>query len=139
RFLHGPAAACNIARLTTIEMPGHVLVSLLRGEAPILKHGDADATISWDSGGYYVVTIKSTRQAEEEIRIAPHPADFGLPWDKQRMRVVDVVVRQEGWVLYHAELDEHAPAPMSGPRVDPDGLDPPIPPSGPVCTAELPR
>ena len=27
---------------------------------------------------------------------------------------------------------------MSGPRVDPDGLDPPVPPSGPSCQAEVP-
>src|SRR5688572_15930821 len=58
KFYFGPASACNIARLTTVPMPGHVLVSLLRGEAPVLKHGEADTTIAWDSGGYYVVTIK---------------------------------------------------------------------------------
>ena len=26
RFFYGPASACNIARLTTVPMPGHVLV-----------------------------------------------------------------------------------------------------------------
>src|SRR5215510_7865176 len=43
RFYFGPASACNIARLTTVPMPGHVLVSLMRGEAPILKHEPANA------------------------------------------------------------------------------------------------
>lgn len=139
RFLFGPAKACNIARLTTVPMPGHVLVSLLRGEAPILKHDDAQATVAWSKSGYYVVRIASTRNAEEEIHIAPNPADLARPWQEQRMRLVDVQVKQEGVVLYHAELDDHQPAPMSGPRVDPDGIDPPVPPSGPVCQAELPR
>ena len=139
RFFFGPAKSCNIARLTTVPMPGHVLVSLLRGEAPVLKHQPAAATISWSSGGYYVVKIPSTRNAEEELHLAPHPSDFALPWQQQRMRLVDVEVRQEGYVLYHAALGDHRPATMAKPRVDPDGIDAPLPVSGPVCTAELPR
>ena len=139
RFFFGPASACNIARLTTVPMPAHVLVSLLRGEAPVLKHTPEDASIAWDSGGYYVVTVKGTNGAEQRVKIAPHPADFALPWDKQRLRVLDVEVRQQGIVLYHAELSDHRPAPMATPRIDPDMIDPPIPTSGPTCTAELPR
>ena len=139
RFLFGPASACNIARLTTVPMPGHVLVSILRGEAPVLKHEDKAATIEWSRSGYYVVKIPSTRQAEEEIHLAPHPSDLGLPWQQQRMRVVEVEVRQQGIVLYHAELSDHRPTGMGKPRLDPDGIDPPIPVSGPVCQAELPR
>jgi hypothetical protein len=139
RFLFGPASACNIARLTTVPMPGHVLVSLLRGEAPVLKHEPQAASIVWSSHGYYVVKIPSTRNAQEEIHVAPHPSDFTLPWQQQRMRVLQVEVRQEGYVLYHAELDDHTPAAMSKPRIDTEGIDPPIPTSGPVCQAELPR
>lgn len=139
RFFVGPAKACNIGRLTTVPMPGHVLVSLLRGEAPILKHQPAAATISWSSSGYYVVKIPSTRDAEEELHLVPHPSDRDLPWQQQRMRLVDVEVRQEGYVLYHAALGDHRPAAMGKPRVDPDGIDPPLPVSGPVCQAELPR
>src|SRR5262249_22098679 len=54
RFMFGPATGCNIARLTSVPIPGHVLVSLLRGAAPVLKHDPSNATIAWDSGGYYV-------------------------------------------------------------------------------------
>src|SRR5687768_12054031 len=93
----------------------------------------------WSRSGYYVIKIASTRSAEEEIHIAPHPNDFGLPWQQQRMRVVDVEVRQQGYVLYHAQLEDHQPAAMAKPRVDPDGIDPPLGVSGPVCAAELPR
>lgn len=139
RFLQGPASACNIARLTTVPMPGHVLVSIMRGEAPVLKHEPSAASVTWSGSGYYVVKIASTRNAEEEIHLEPHPSDFGLPWQQQRMRVVDVEVRQEGYVLYHAELGDHRPAGMAKPRVDADGIDPPVPVSGPVCQAELPR
>lgn len=139
RFLFGPASACNIARLTTVPMPGHVLVSLLRGEAPILKHEPEAASIAWSTGGYYVVRIASSHDAQEEIHIAPHPSDFALPWERQRMRVLHVEVRQQDAILYRAELDDHRPAPMSTPRLDPDGIDPPLPVSGPVCQAELPR
>jgi hypothetical protein len=139
RFFYGPAKACNIARLTTVPMPGHVLVSLLRGDAPVLKHDDAAATIAWSRSGYYVVKIPSTRNAAEEIHIAPHPDDYARPWNEQRMRLVDVEVKQEGVVLYHAALDDHKPTDTAKPRVDPDGLDAPIPISGPVCNAELPR
>jgi hypothetical protein len=140
RFLYGPATACNIARLTGVPIPGHVLVSLLRGAAPVLKHaGETDTTIAWDSGGYYVVTIKGTNGAQERIKIAPHPDDIGLPWDKQRLRVLEVEVKQQDIVLYRAELSDHKPAPMDKPMIDPDNLEPPVPTSGPTCRAELPR
>lgn len=140
RFFFGPAEACNIARLTTVPIPGHVLVGLLRGEAPVLKHaGDTATTIEWSRSGYYVVRIRGTRDAEEELHLAPHPDDFGKPWQEQRFRVRDVLVKQQGVTLYHAELADHRGAPMATERVDPDGIDPPVPPSGPQCQAELPR
>lgn len=139
RFLQGPPSACNIARLTSVPMPGHVLVSLLRGETPVLKHEEKAAAIEWSSRGYYIVKIASTRQAEQEIHLAPHPSDFALPWEKQRMRVVGLEVRQQGIVLYRAELSDHRPTSMAKPQVDPDGIDPSLPVSGPTCQAELPR
>lgn len=139
KFFVGPASACNIARLTTVAMPGHVLVSLLRGDAPVLKHDASAASITWDRSGYYVVKIAGANQTEEELQLEPHPSDVALPWNKQRMRVKRVRVQQEGIVLYDAELDDHKPAATAKERVDPDGIDPPIPPSGPMCSAEVPR
>jgi hypothetical protein len=139
RFLVGPASACNIARLTTVPIPGHALVSLLRGQAPILKHDPQAGSIAWSGGGYYVVTVPSTLSASQEIRLEPHPDDFAKPWSEQRMRVVRVTVSQYGDVLYDAKMSDHAAVTMAKERVDPDGIDPPIPPSGPYCTAELPR
>jgi len=135
----GPASACNIARLTTVPVPGHVLVDLLRGEAPVLVHTPQSATMAWDAHGYWVLRLASTREAREEIHLAPRPEDWTRPWEQQRMRVLDVRIEQQGYVLYHAELSDHSPAPTAGPREDPDNLEPPVPPSGPVCDAEIPR
>lgn len=139
RFLFGPATACNIARLTSVPMPAHVLVSLLRGESPVLKHDPSNTSIVWDSDGYYVVTIRGANETEQRIKVTPTPADFNLPWEQQRLRVLDVEMKQQGIVLYHAELEGHKAAPMDKPIIDPDGIDPPVPTSGPTCTAELPR
>jgi hypothetical protein len=139
RFYVGPASACNIARLTTVPIPANVLVDLLLGRAPVLKRAPAPAaaTIEWSGNGYYVVSIPGTRDAFEEIHLTPAPADLGKPWTEQRMRVLRVTVRQYGHTLYRAALDGHARAPMATERVDVDGIDPPIPPSGPYQNEEI--
>jgi hypothetical protein len=139
QFLHGPASPCNLARLTQVPVPGHALVSLLRGEAPVLIHAKPDASIEWDSAGFYDLFIKSTRDATEAIHIEVHPDDWEKPWSEQRVRVTDVRVVQSGVDLYHAELSNHEPAQTSGPRLDPDGIEDPIQPIGGACGAEIPR
>jgi len=139
RFLVGSATPCNIARLTTLPVPGHVLVDLLQGAAPVLVHAPGAAGVAWNADGYFAVTIASTRAAREEIHLVPRPDDWNKPWQDQRMRVLDVRVEQAGYVLYRAEMSDHAAAPTAGPREDPDALGPPLPPSGPPCDAEVPR
>jgi hypothetical protein len=150
RFLVGPAAPCNIARLTSAPIPGHALVDLLRGAAPLLKlqpagqgrdegrAGGFAPTVTWLNGAYEV-TIPSTREARQILRMVPHPDDYGKPWNKQRMRLLSVRVEQYGGILYEAELEGHAPAAMSVPREDPETGEPAIPVSGPECHAEVPR
>jgi hypothetical protein len=137
RFYVGAPSACNIARLTAVPVPGHALVSVLRGQAPLLKRA-GEPTLAWSGRGYYVLVLPSTREAREELHLAPHPDDWAKPWSEQRMRLLDVVVEQQGFVLYHAELADHRPAHTAGPRVDPDGVEPPMPPGAP-CDAEIPR
>ena len=137
QFLHGPANACNLGRFTHVPVPPAALVQLLRGEAPVLVHTDAQATIAWESG-QYVVRIQSTRGATEEIHLEPVKQDYSLPYAAQRVRVTEVRVEQQGVELYRAQLVGHRPAKMSAPRVDPDGLEPPAPPSGPSCQSEVP-
>lgn len=137
QFLRGPANACNLGRFTHVPVPPAALVQLLRGEAPVLVHTPAGASIAWESGEY-VVRITSTRAATEEIHLQPLAQDFDQPYSAQRVRVTEVRVLQQGVLLYRAQLVGHRPAKMSGPRVDPDGLDPPLLPSGPSCQAEVP-
>jgi hypothetical protein len=139
RFLTGRASACNIARLTTVAVPPDAFVGLLHGEAPVLRHAAEGAAISWSPRGYWVLSIAGAHDAREEIHLAPRPDDWQRPWAEQRMRVLDVRVEQQQFVLYHAELSDHATAATASAREDPDGLAPPIPPIGPRCDAEIPR
>ncbi len=140
QFLFGPSKTCNIARLTHMPIPGPALVDLLRGVAPVLKRKEA-ATIAWDGHGYYVLTIPSTREAREVIHLAPHPSDMNRPWQEQRLRVRYIKVDQAGQELYHAELDEHAPAKSLVVEASPEDIVAGIAPSssGPACNIEVPR
>lgn len=137
-FLRGPANACNLQRFTRVPLPPHAFTELLRGEAPVLVHDAASASIDWSKGSY-LLRISGKNQAEEEIRLVPNDADYSKPFQSQGVRVLSVAVRQAGAPLYRVELDEHAPASMSEARRDPDGIDPPVLPSGPECRAEVPR
>ena len=137
-FLQGPANACNLQRFTRVPLPPHAFAELLRGEAPVLVHEPGSARLDWQSGSY-VVRIASKNQAEEESRLLPSDADWNKNFAEQRVRVIGVSVKQAGAPLYSVELDDHSPAAMSEPRKDPDGIDAPIPPSGPECHAEVPR
>jgi hypothetical protein len=138
RFLYGPANACNLARFTQVSLPPPVLVDLLRGDAPVLVHAPSAASVKWE-GTRYVVSISSTHGATERIELEPLPEDFARPWSEQRVRMLGFEVVQMGVSLYKVELEGHERVDTARPRVDPDGLEPPVPPSGPVCSAELPR
>ncbi len=138
KFFYGPASACNLARLTQVPVPGHALVYLLRGEAPLLVHETSELTIAWDDG-HYRVTLPSTRGAKQTVLLDVPDEDYEAPWQAQRARVRGVEVEQQGVVLYTAELGRHEPAHTAPPRVDEDGVAPPVPPSGGPCTAPVPR
>lgn len=139
RFLEGPPTACNLARLTKVPIPPHALVTLLRGEAPLLVHTPQQTRYEWDPGGFYKVLVVSNNNAKQEIHLAVHPDDFEKPWAQQRLRVKRVVVTQAGVELYEADLDNHEPAQTAARREDPDGVWEPIEPIGGACSAELPR
>ncbi len=138
RFYVGPASACNLARLTTVPLPAHVLVDLLRGQAPVLRH-EGVGTVTWSPKGYYVLVVEGAHDAIEEIHVAPHPDDAAKPWQEQRMRLLEVRVWQKGILLYDASLEDHAAVAMSEPLVDATGLEPTLSPSGARCLAEAPR
>jgi hypothetical protein len=138
KFVVGPANACNLARFTRIALPPSVLVDLFRGEAPVLVHEGAPASAAWE-GGRYVVRIEGKHGAMERVELEPLPADFNRPWAEQRVRVLKVAVEQLGVPLYTVSMADHTPIKTAPARIDPDGIDPPIPPSGPECHAELPK
>lgn len=138
QFVHGPATECNVTRFLHVPVPPFALVALLAGEAPVLVHQPQAASLTWDSDAY-LISIQSSRGASEEIRLAPRPEDWQKPWSEQHVRVLEVRVVQQGIELYKAELEGFRSAQTAGPRVDPDGLDPDVPPSGPACSAEVPR
>lgn len=140
QFLYGPATPCNLARMTRVPIPGHALVSILRGEAPLLVHQPNQSTIKWDpKEGHYRILVPSTVDAQQEIHMSIRPDDWDKPWSSQRVRVKYVLVSQRGGDVYTAELSNHAAATTAPPRADPDGIDEPIAPSGGACDAELPR
>jgi hypothetical protein len=137
-FLRGPADECNLEQALKVPLPPEALGELLSGQAPILVHGPEGATLAWDSGAYVMDSARE-HQATERVRLVPRDEDWERPWQEQRLRVLEVSVSQRGLVLYEASLDEHRAAKIAEPRVDPDGLEPIVPPSGPSCEAEVPR
>ncbi len=142
-LLEGRANACNLARFTQVSLPPHAFVQLLRGEAPVVVHAPNSASLSWESSflgrGHWVVTVPGQNEAVERISLSPHPDDWALPWERQRLRLLSVALEQQGLPVYSVELADHAVAQTAAVRRDPDGLEADIPPSGPSCQAELPR
>lgn len=139
RFFRGPATPCNIARLTQVPVPGEALVQMFRGEAPVLVHSTSQINVRWSGKGYYVVEIDSKNDAREVVHLAVPKDDYGKDWKDQRVHVLDVRVFQQKTELYHAALSNHEPAKTAPPIVDDLGLEPPVPPSGPQCVADIPR
>lgn len=138
QFVTGPADECNLERALRVPIPPAALGELLTGLAPILVHQPEQASLTWDDGSYRL-QIRSEVQAMEEIRLLPRDEDWQRPWQEQRLRVIEVKVSQQGLLLYEATLEDHRAAQLATARVDPDGIEPDVPPSGPPCQAEVPR
>jgi len=137
KFFSGAAEECAVSRFLGVPAPPHALVQLLGGMAPVLVHEPNQATIGWQAGAY-VLQIQSKGAARETIRLVPSASDWNKPWAEQKVFVKEVLVEQQGTLLYRAELSHHRAISTAGPRLDPDGLEPPIPPSGPSCAVEVP-
>ena len=137
-FVRGAADECNLQRALQVPLPPEALGELLTGQAPILEHRPESAQLGWDAGSY-LLELRGEHEATERVRLVPRDEDWNRPWQEQRMRVIEVSVSQRQLVLYTAELGEHKSASTAAPRVDPDGIEPDVPPSGPRCDAEVPR
>lgn len=138
QFVTGPADECNLERALRVPIPPAALGELLTGLAPVLVHQPEQASLTWDDGSYRL-QIQSEVQATEEIRLLPRDEDWQRPWQEQRLRVIEVKVSQQGLLLYEATLEDHRAAQLAPARVDADGIEPDVPPSGPPCQAEVPR
>lgn len=137
-FYRGRPNECNIEQFLRVPVPPDVLVQLMAGEPPVLQHEASDATLSWQGGGY-VVEINSLHDAHQRLVFEPEPADWEKAYTEQRIRLTEVEVTQKGVLLYRASLKDYHRVSTAAPRVDPDGLEADVPPSGPPCDAEIPR
>lgn len=135
--LLGVASQCNLTQALRVPVPPEALTQLLSGQPPVLVHVPEQAELSWDKGSY-LVKIVSAHEASQSIRFVPHAADWQLPWQEQRIQLLSVEVNQKGLSLYRASLSDYRKVQTAAARVDPDGLEPDIGPSGPPCSAELP-
>lgn len=137
-FFVGPARECNVERFLRVPIPPEGLVQLLAGEAPILIHQPEQSTIAWKDG-LYEVTIAGKHEAVQSLKFRLPESDRAKEFSAQRLQLVEVLVKQAGVELYRAELQGYAPAKTAAPRVDPEGLDATVFPSGPACQASVPR
>lgn len=137
-FYVGPASECNVERFLRVPIPPAALVQLLAGEAPILLHEPGAARVSWEQG-QYTIRIAGKHQATQIVKLSLPEADRDKPYGAQSVRVTEVIVMQAGVELYRAELSEHVAAETAKPRVDPEGIEADVLPSGPSCRAEVPR
>jgi len=143
-FLTGPASACNVQRFTRVPVPPEALVELLRGRPPVLVHEDAGATLDFKSSlfgaGHYRLTVVGKHEATQQIDLGVVPADWDLPAERQRLRLLGVKVQQAGDVLYEVTLSGHRERKMA-PLVqsaEDKALGVPAPAaSGPECSVEL--
>ena len=85
RFLVGPSAPCNIARLIKVALAPADVVAVFAGGAPLL--GDPVA-VAWsgDDGGRELLTLRAAGGDLETIRLTPRGASGG-GWDVVSVRV----------------------------------------------------
>ncbi len=135
-FSLGPNDACTLQAWLGLPVPPDLLVAILRGSVPVIVH--EGSSFAWDGEGAWVLTFEGGGLVET-VRLAVAEGRLAAEWADQAFEVREAEVRLGGRVLWRLEADKHARAPLAPPLVDPDGLDEPVPPSGPACNATLPR
>lgn len=135
--LLGKANQCNLTEALRVPVPAEALTQLLSGQPPVLLHTPGQAQLTWNEGSY-LVQITSTNRAVQRLRFLPRAEDWELPWQQQRVELLAVEVLQQGLPLYSVQLSQYRSTQTAEPRVDPDGLEPNVAPSGPQCEASLP-
>lgn len=145
-FFYGPAKTCNLKRFTQVSIPPFALVELLRGRPPVLEHQAEEAQIKFKtrlfSRGRYVIDVQGEHEASQRLEVAVPLEDWNKPLSEQRLRLVSVRVEQAGDLLYEARLSEHYSVQRADVELTPEEVEmgvPPLAPSGPECSAEIPR
>lgn len=141
RYIVGPAKPCNIARITQVPLPLEELVPMLWGMRPHLEGPMKCDSIEWDDDHYVVMMSRADNKSlAHELHVTPYSADWNKPWSEQRVRLLGVRAWDKDSLVYRVTMKDHEVAGMAKPMVDPDGLNPDVPLSGPaVSGVELPR
>jgi len=84
--------------------------------------------------------VNGRHEARQEMLIGVAPADWDLPTERQRLRLLGVKIEQAGQVLYEVELSDHRVRKMAPLEQSAEeaalGVPPPVA-SGPECSVEL--
>lgn len=142
RYIVGAAKPCNIARITQVPLPLEELVPMLWGMRPHLDGPIKCDSIAWDDGHYVLMMSRATPGAlSHELHLTPYPADWDKPWSQQRLRLLAVHAwASDASLIYRVQMKDHEATSTAKPITDPDGLNPDVPPSGPMLSdVELPR
>lgn len=102
-----PPSAMALERWLGVPVPPAVLVTLLLGHAPVLRH-DEPPSITWRDGAWHVA-VSGTNASREELTLAVDGADWDRPWSEQHLRPTRVRVEQAGEPSYDVELGEPRP------------------------------
>jgi hypothetical protein len=135
-FSLGPNDACTLQAWLGLPVPPDLLVGVLRGSVPVIAHDRS--SLAWDGEGAWLLSFEGSGLVET-VRVAVAEGHRDAAWADQGFAVREAEVKLGSRVLWRLEADKHAPAPLAPALVDPDGLDEPLPPSGPACAATLPR
>lgn len=74
-----------MARLTQVLIAGHALVSLLRGEAPLLKRDARAASLDWEDG-HHRIELPSHPHARPTGLLEVYAENYTPDWQKERLR-----------------------------------------------------
>jgi len=140
RYIVGPAKPCNIAKITQVPLPSKELVPMLWGMRPHLDGPISCDSINWSGDGHYVVMLGGGEKTlAHELHVAPWPSDWDKPYAQQRLRLLGVRAWDKDNLVYQVTMKDHASTKTAEAIVDPTGITPPIPPSGPQVDVEIPR
>jgi len=143
RFYYGPARTCNVEKFTRVPVPPRALVETLRGRPATIVHDEGRTELSfltpWLGTPHYRIVLSGEHETRQILKVGVHPDDGHRPLGEQRLRYLGSELWQAGEQSYSVALSQFQVVERKPqPKLE-DPLDVPLPVSGPVCEAELPR